>query len=66
MTAQRTPGSPTDPNGEPITANLVDLNPFWVGTRLLHIESLAEYLHLGFYYLESYLFWTIRANCGLV
>ena len=43
--AQRTLGSPTDPNREPITANLGDLNPFWVGTRLLCIETLVECLH---------------------
>ena len=43
--AQWTLGNPTDPNGEPITANLGDLNPFWVGTRLLCIETLVECLH---------------------
>ena len=37
--------SPTDPREpyrsqqEPITANLGDLNPFWVGARLLCIET---------------------------
>ena len=43
--------SPTDPREpyrsqkEPITANLGDLNPFWVGTRLLCIETLVACLH---------------------
>ena len=44
MRAQWTPGSPMDPNGEPITANLGNLNPFWVGTRLLYFEILVEYM----------------------
>ena len=43
--AQQTLGNPTYPNEEPIMANLGDLNPFWVGTRLLCIETLVEYLH---------------------
>ena len=30
---------------KPIMANLGDLNPFWVGARLLCIEALVECLH---------------------
>ena len=43
--AKKTPGNPTDPNKEIITANLGNLNPFWVGIRLIHIETLVECLH---------------------
>ena len=45
---QESPMDPREPVGsqqEPITANLGDLNPFWVGTRLLCIEILVECLH---------------------
>ena len=42
--AQQTPGNPTDPNREPMTASLGDMNPFWVGARLLCIETLVECL----------------------
>ena len=42
--SQWIPGNPTDPNGEPIMANLSDLDPFWVGARLLCIETLVECL----------------------
>ena len=44
MRAQKNPGNPIDPNKEPIIANLGDLNPFWVCTRLLCIETLVECL----------------------
>ena len=43
--AQQSLGNPTDPKWEPVMANLGDLNPFWVGIRLLCIETLVECLH---------------------
>ena len=58
--------SPMDPNGEPRMANLGDLNPFWVGTRLLCVETLVEFSCEISCYLEFNLFWTIRAIYGLV
>ena len=45
---QESPMDPREPyrsQWEPITVNLGDLNPFWVGTRLLCIETLVECLY---------------------
>ena len=45
---------------------LGDLNPFWVGTRLLCVETLVEFSCEISCNLEFDLFWTIRAIYGLV
>ena len=44
---QESPTGPRKPfrsQQEPIMANLGDLNPFWVGARLLCVEALVECL----------------------
>ena len=49
---RESPIHPREPYGsqcKPIMANLGDLNPFWAGPRLLCIETLVEFLRLGFY-----------------
>ena len=43
--AQWPPENRMDPNREPIMAKLGDLNPFWVGTRLLCLETMVECLY---------------------
>ena len=44
---QRSPTDPREPNKSQRGTNngqIVDLNPFWVGTRLLHFETLVEFI----------------------